>query len=335
MLSMPLASGCFDPLLTPSSLDEHPRVGGIAAEVIEDSPHIPMFAPLAAGYRRAELLPLDRAELSALVVTEDGPVDLDATEAVWLRCYPVCAHALFDSEIVFADLKDCDADAPWSENCKIGEGATASFSVPLWEPDEYPGPLMGVMLVTGIPGEITTDECLEGYFRTDRPDLQGCAFGQRSLPLGPLWGSLWRPDEEPRIPDAIVGLLSPNVAPEVKHILVSRPGVPEAPERWAIDETIVVPTETSVQIEPEVTPQTRQIELRAGTIPGSWLGRWESYQVTVLVDHPGAVPTSLNSASYFRFEAPPTPGTMQAYMTVRDDRGAVSWFTLNFEFVEP
>ena len=199
-----LAGGCTTDIPSASYIYDT-RLISVRAEVVELGPLNPdrvgpfMESPIA------EAMPGDRVRLTALVVDPDGrELGPEEVESLWIQCGVSPCHLSGAQEYIdlIADSRPCEELAEWTSDsaCRLGIGDTQlEFEFPPLAQemvDVRRGHYYGVVAWDGH----SASECLERALQVDEP-LDGCAFIERVLKVGPSWWLLAYAEE--------IGLSSP------------------------------------------------------------------------------------------------------------------------------
>lgn len=327
-------------------LSDAPRAIAVRMDVTEDGVLAEDIAPLPPERQRAEVLPGDRVELQALVVTADGPVDLDATEAAWFLCSDDCPFGWDEGVAECANAVPGEAQA-----CLAGRGASPQLVLPgtIGAPGTSDTAIWTTMaVVSGLESEAETDACVSGLQARGDQSLQACAIGVRRIPYGPAW-RMWElslsqlddslaPEAEPLIPIEIAQMLPPNAAPEIERIRVFE--IEEDPGQdftiHDLSEPLRLPVGVEVVLEADPDPIDQQLSI--SPIPGVPDGYRADFETIGLelfssdeIEQP--VRAGPSPGSIIALELPAEPTSMTLWLVVSDGRGGRSWSRARLEVV--
>ncbi|MFO0635397.1 MAG: hypothetical protein U0168_21330 [Nannocystaceae bacterium] len=312
-------------------LDEEARPLAARIEVAEAGPLSLLVAPTPADRRRVEALPGDTISLQLLVASSERLWSTESLDPVWLACEgPDCLLGFSEARL----HTPCDSPLAFFDGCAIGRGADARLRVPL--PDltrSFAAPT--VFAVAGVPGENTTDACVQAITHRPPPSLRGCAIIARSVRYGPTWviqallGSV--DPEHPTPPEEL--LQQPNFNPEVERFSV-RIGSAGA---TAIDaragDTIAVEAGDDVWVDFESDPRDAQRHVVGVDATGhvtrnvEFVGvQW--YASTALE----GIATSFIPNQHF--VVPDDVDVVRLDLVVDDSNGGVGWGSLTFEVAD-
>ena len=317
---------------------------------------------------KAQALPFETVELRPFVVNEDGLVDPDSLDILWLACELTPAQGLFSCiqsafPTTVADIPDCippdfmdlaGDELPEPANpCVIAREGTPEYVVPL-SANVFIGGSVELTMISGVPGGTDTDTCaaeiLAGEF--DLPD--DCLYSVQRLNVGPIellaklaadFGlelpgfevpadeDIPEPDRNPRISEIRVGIIS-EAGEQIGDAVIIQPGG-----------TFTAPRESILQVEvdsPEEDLQTFLIpvnngesyEERSESYQGEWYRTWGQLLSGTSDDPSSYNQWTLSQGDQDETEAPPDDKA-RIYYAVRDGRQGVNWFWFEVEVTEP
>jgi hypothetical protein len=170
-LTMAGLVGCSAPEPRPWWLVEHVEPLALRLDVVADGP----WATESPGARRfADPLPLDTVQVTPIIVTPDGPLDIERLDAAWVLCDFDDGTCLDDLALA-GSLPACEVAEPFRlTSCLLDRGprATFTFAVPPI-PSEPITDQTGLFfwhsfrMLAGIPGVEETDACIERLRRRE------------------------------------------------------------------------------------------------------------------------------------------------------------------------
>lgn len=325
-----LVGACLPDPIPRTLLTDAPKVIGMSVEVIEDGPWSTELLPIPADRTRAEALPGDRVRLTTLVADENGALDLEPLEPIWLRS----SSLIYDPALgQSGSLPMCESD-PQAQACIIGTGPSVEWTIP----DLVPSlPLsrqqLSVRLVIGL--ERSSAECLDRLVADVGTLGWECLAGIRPIHLGPLPELARRMLEEgipldpantfTEVPELPIEV-APDFAPRIPSItLVHRDHVIRA---WPGERTRI-PADTTFQVQMSIEPRDEQQFL--------WLGI--TGEVSETRESVGlAVHTTADvydkTFSYREVHATADVDSFTLFLVVTDIRESQTWSIFDFE-VEP
>ncbi len=135
----------------------------------------------------AHVMPGDVARVTAFVVGPDGPVNLGDDRPAWFYCQSSRCFV----DVIDTPPPDCadQVDVPPPETCSLGRGET--MALPLGNLGDFFAMFAdppAFMMVSGTPGGLTTEACLEHLrsFGSEGRSLTSCLLVVETLPLGPF-----------------------------------------------------------------------------------------------------------------------------------------------------
>jgi hypothetical protein len=317
-------------------LSEAPRVLAIRVDAVENGPFSEELVPVAPGRRRAEVLPGDVMQPQALVVTVDGPVDLDATDAAWFLCDFDCLSRWPD------EVPSCDdievRDAPI---CLAGRGAAPEVVVPGEIKEFVPHVWPTLAVVTGLATPEETDACVAALKAREDTPFEACGLAIRLVAYGPDWRifeeEVAQLDEgaigpEYPVPLDVLRMLPPNAAPELSRVRVL-PG----DGAHDLSEPLRVPAGASIVITPDPDPVDRQLVITpVPGVPNAYQGDFERIELVFFASEEVALPEgSIIPTSWLELTVPSEPTSMTLWLVVTDRRAGRSWSRLDLEVVDP
>ena len=210
-----LVAGCTPAPLPPWVLTE-PSILGLRIVVAEEGPNSVNLIPVPADRMRTQPLPGDTIELDLLIADETGVRDPNELDPVWLRCPLTGAQC-------FSRLREPGHGLPCVDDdqevtCVMGRGPVGRAVIPPYVAtnpfDMSPG-VRRIAAVVGVPGERSSDDCIEELGNEPYTDLSGCLLAIDEFLLGPS-GRLREIE--------LQGQLGPN-APDVEFTpFIEQPG---------------------------------------------------------------------------------------------------------------
>ena len=178
-----LLASCGQPRTTIWDLDEEPRLVGVRVEVVEDGPLALNLIPVPADRVPHSPLPLDTIVPRLLLLDQDGPIDAEPFDPIWLLC-PTSGPCF--STLASEDPEPC-AELPFQgKACALGRGDALPVEVPPVSalPDQGQT-VLRLAVVSSVPGEVDSDTCLERVAAGDYERLEACRIAYAPLVLGP------------------------------------------------------------------------------------------------------------------------------------------------------
>ena len=317
---------------------------------------------------KAEALPFETVEIRPFIVSEDGEVDADSLDMVWLACELTPGQGLFAClqdamPLALDDIPECVApgiedlmseelpelDSP----CLIGREGTPEYEVPL-SANVFVGGSIELTMIAGVPGGTGTDDCaaelLSGAF--DLPD--DCLFAVQRLNIGPIelllsfaagFGleipgfeipdeeDIPEPDTNPRISEVRVGVINEDGEQVGDAVAMSYGGLFSAP----LDSILQIEVDS-----PEEDLQTflipvnngESFEERSEAYQGEWYRTWGQFLSGTSDDPMSYNQWTLSQGDQDETEVPPEDRARMYYI-VRDGRQGTNWFWFEIEATEP
>ena len=319
---------------------------------------------------KAQALPFETVEITPFLVNEDGEVDPDSLDIVWLACELTPGQGLFAClqdamPLALDDIPECVApsfDVFMSEDlelpeldspCVIGREGTPEYVVP-FAANVFVGGSMELTMIAGVPGGTATDVCaaelLAGNY--DLPD--DCLFAVQRLNVGPVEVLLSfaasfgfeipgfevpdpedvpEPDQNPRITEVRVGIIGEDGEQVGDAVVMDYGG------------TFTAPRESLLQIEvdsPAEDLQTFQIPVNNGesfedrdeAYQGDWYRTWGRFLSGSSDDPMSYNQWTLSQGDQDETEIPPEDKA-RVYYVVRDGRQGTNWFWFEVDVTEP
>lgn len=180
-----LVSGCAPAPLPPWVITE-PTILGLRLVVVEEGPNSVNLIPIPADRVRTQPLPGDTVELDLLIADADGIRDPNDFDPVWIRC-PLTGARCFSWLRDPGNGLECTDDEQ-EVACVMGRGpVTRTVIPPLVDPNLWDA-AMGTRrfaVVVGVPGERSSDDCVEELGNDPYTDLNGCLLAIHEFTLGP------------------------------------------------------------------------------------------------------------------------------------------------------
>lgn len=321
---------------SPWVLSDAPRVLAIRVDAVEDGPLSEDLVSPPAGRRRAEVLPGDVMQPQALVVTVDGPVDLDATDAAWFLCDFDCLSRWPD------EVPSCDdVEARAVPICLAGRGAAPEVVVPGTIEGFLPFVWPTLAVVTGLTTPEDTDACVAALKARNDTPFEACGLAIRLVTYGPEWrifeegvAQLTEDELAPDypVPLDVLHMLPPNAAPELSRVRVL-PG----DDPHDLSEPLRVSAGTSIVITPDPDPVDRQLVITpVPGVPNAYQGDFERIELVFFASEEVALPEgSIIPTSWLELTVPSEPTSMTLWLVVTDRRAGRSWSRLDLEVVAP
>lgn len=340
--------------LPDSSLIIRPRLLAIRTSVTQS------LAPEMEATTRAQALPFETVSIEPFIVGPDGPIDPGVLDPVWLACELPPAAGLgsciraaipidFDDLVQcptpsFDDLEGEELPEPPSP-CFIARAGSPEFTVP-FSPNSLIGGQIELTMVSGEPGEISTDACLDPFLagESDLPDR--CLYGVQRLNLGPPeylasvlagFGVEIPGFEAPDPEDVPEPDRNPRIL-EVKTAILDDDGEPGELVVVAAGDSVQLDLDEMLRIEitqPEDDLQTYEVPINDGedfeetqeVYDGRYYRTWGE-TLSLESDDPDA----FNEWSFVQGlqdeDASPPDDRAFLYYVVRDGRQGVDWFWL-------
>jgi hypothetical protein len=325
-------------------------------------------AELDADRPKAQALPFETVELTPFIVNQDGNVDPDSLDVVWLACELTPGQGLFGCvsaafPIALAEIPDCEVpdinqlsggDLPEMVSpCVIAREGSPEYVVPL-SANIFVGGAIELTMIAGVPGGTSTDECAKQLLADEYDLPDDCLYAVQRLSVGPVellvqlaadFGveipgielpdpeDLPEPDRNPRITEIRVGVIDEEGMQVGDAFVVPSGGVFSAP----LGSTLQVEVDS-----PEEDLQTFLIpvnngesyEERSEAYQGDWYRTWGDFLSGSSDD-----PMSYNQWMLVQGEQDeteiPLNNRARLYYVVRDGRQGVNWFWIEVEVTEP
>jgi hypothetical protein len=323
---------------------------------------------LDADRPKAQALPFETVELTPFIVNQDGNVDPDSLDVVWLACELTPGQGLFGCvsaafPIALAEIPDCEVpdinqlsggDLPEMVSpCVIAREGSPEYVVPL-SANIFVGGAIELTMIAGVPGGTSTDECAKQLLADEYDLPDDCLYAVQRLSVGPVellvqlaadFGveipgielpdpeDLPEPDRNPRITEIRVGVIDEEGMQVGDAFVVPSGGVFSAP----LGSTLQVEVDS-----PEEDLQTFLIpvnngesyEERSEAYQGDWYRTWGDFLSGSSDD-----PMSYNQWMLVQGEQDeteiPLNNRARLYYVVRDGRQGVNWFWIEVEVTEP
>jgi hypothetical protein len=319
---------------------------------------------LDADRPKAQALPFETVELTPFIVNQDGIVDPDGLDVVWLACELTPGQGLFacvseSFPTTLAEIPDCEIpditqlsgeELPELVSpCLIAREGTPEYVVPL-SANVFVGGSIELTMIAGVPGGTSTDECAKQLLADEYDLPNDCLYAVQRLNVGPVellvqlaaeFGveipgievpepeDVPEPDRNPRITEIRVGAIDAEGMQLGNAQIVSSGDVFSAP------------LGTTLQIEvdsPEEDLQTFLIpvnngesyEERSEAYQGDWYRTWGEFLSGSSDDPMSYNQWTLVQGEQDETETPPGDRA-RLYYSVRDGRQGVNWFWFEVE----
>jgi hypothetical protein len=317
---------------------------------------------------KAQSLPFETVEITPFIVNEEGVVDPDSLDIIWLACELTpgqglfaCVSAAFPTTL--AEIPDCEVpdlselsgtELPEMVSpCLIGREGSPEYVTPL-SANAFVGGAIELTMIAGVPGGTSTDVCAAELLSDEHDLPNDCLYAVQRLTLGPVevlaqlaadYGveipgieipdpeDVPEPDRNPRITEVRVGVIDEE-GMQVGNAQVVSPG-----------DVFSVPLGLTVQIEvdsPEEDLQTFLIPVNNGesfeerdeAYQGDWYRTWGEFLSGSSDDPMSYNHWTLVQGEQDETEMPPN-NRARLYYVVRDGRQGVNWFWFELEVTEP
>jgi hypothetical protein len=322
---------------------------------------------LDADRPKAQALPFEAVELTPFIVNQDGIVDPDGLDVLWLACELTPGQGLFacvssSFPTTLAEIPDCEipdlsqlsgAELPELVSpCVIAREGTPEYMVPL-SANVFVGGAIELTMIAGVPDGTSTDECAKQLLADEYDLPDDCLYAVQRLSVGPVellvqlaanFGveipgievpdpeDVPEPDRNPRITEIRVGAIDAEGMQLGNAQIVSSGDVFSAP------------LGTTLQIEvdsPEEDLQTFLIpvnngesyEERSEAYQGDWYRTWGEFLSGSSDDPKSYNQWTLIQGEQDETETPPGDRA-RLYYSVRDGRQGVNWFWFEVEVTE-
>lgn len=323
---------------------------------------------LDADRPKAQALPFETVEITPFIVNEDGEVDPESLDIVWLACelspgqglfacireafpltldeIPECSTPSFD-DLMGEELPELDSP------CLIAREGTPEYTVPL-SANVFVGGAIELTMIAGVPGGTTTDTCAAELLGDEYDLPDDCLYAVQRLNLGPVElllsiaaglgfeipgfevpdpEDIPEPDRNMRISEVRVGVINDD-GEQVGDAFIVGPG-----------DVFEVPLESTLQIEvdsPEEDLQTFLIPVNNGesfeerdeAYQGEWYRTWGKLLSGTSDDPMSYNQWTLSQGEQDETEIPPGDRA-RIYYVVRDGRQGVNWLWFEVEATEP
>lgn len=321
---------------------------------------------------RTEMLPFERVRVVPWVVDDEGPLSLDEVgqelDPVWLACalQPVeglfgCLSSSFPLDP--ADVPACPEVTPTDFDpnagmipeapspCLITGGTPAQpeLTVPL-DPVFLLGGDLEVTMIAHIPGEGSTQTCMEVLFEEPNDLPASCIYATQRVPVGPdamlaqlaVDFGIADPEQLGAIPETIP---DPDANPRIQRVTVTAFDADDTPAGTfdvARGEVLQLPPETRLELEaeaPEGDLQTYLVQRdndefveREEVYEAQWFRTWGELLGATSND-----PLAINTWTLVPGEQDPddTPPGNRAtlFYVLRDDRQGVDWWWFHVDLM--
>jgi hypothetical protein len=332
--AMMLTLGCYEVPAPTWVLDEHARGYGVRIEVVATGElSSALLLPVPADRRRVEALPGDTVSFALLAADATSVLGNDALDPAFWVCVGCRSFVPAGAPIT------CDGTlATLLDGCLVGRGADVRMTLPTVV-DAADLALVRsprVVAIAGVPGEATTDACIDAYFADQRDDsLRQCVLASNQVALGPWWllAPLLSPDlqqagvlgEHPEL-----ALQVPDFNPEVERFAVYM-GASLAGGYGLHDagDVIAAPTGQVVTLVFDADPRDAQRWV-AVDAEGNTVDQRQFVQTRWFANMPLDGVTSASSPE-FSFRTPSEPASLRLDMVAWDGRAGLAVGSLDFD----
>jgi hypothetical protein len=357
---------CAQDLPDPRVIINH-RV--LAIQTAVTTPLVPADDPeLDLEQPKAQALPFETVEITPFIVNEDGEVDPETLDIVWLACELSPGLGLFSClsgalPLTLDEIPECSVpsfdqlmgeELPEPESpCIIAREATPAYVVPI-SANVFIGGSVELTMISGVPGGTSTDECAAELLRGEYDLPNDCLFAVQRLSVGPLelllslaanFGveipgfevpdpeDIPEPDRNPRITEIRVGAIGAD-GEQIGNAQIIESG-----------DLVAAPLGVTLQVEvdsPEEDLQTFLIPVNNGesyeereeAYEGDWYRTWGELLSGTSDDPMSYNQWTLTQGEQDETETPPE-GRARMYYVVRDGRQGVNWFWFEVEATDP
>lgn len=321
---------------------------------------------LDADRPKAQALPFETVEITPFIVNQDGAVDPESLDIVWLACELTPGQGLFacisDSfPTTLADIPDCEVpdigqlggtELPEMESpCLIGREGSPQYVVPL-SANVFVGGAIELTMIAGVPGGTSTDVCAAELLSDEHDLPNDCLYAVQRLTLGPVellaklaadFGAeipgvevpdeLPEPDRNPRITEVRVGVIDETGKQVGDALIVPAGGMFSAPLGSTVQVEIDSPEE---DLQTFLIPVNNgeSYEERAEAYQGDWYRTWGEFLSGTSDDPKSYNQWTLVQGEQDETETPPD-NRARLYYAVRDGRQGVNWYWFEVEVTEP
>lgn len=333
-LAMMLAGGCYEVPVATWVLDEHARGYGVRVEVVATGEFSSaLLLPVPADRRRVEALPGDTVSFALLAADTASVLGNDALDpAFW-----VCAGCR--SFVPGGAPVTCDGTlATLLDGCLVGRGADVQLTLPT---DVDAGELVlvqspRVVAIAGVPGETTTDACIDAYFAARRDEsLRQCVLASNQLALGPWWllAPLLSPDLQSTqvlVEHPELALQVPDFNPEVERFAVFMgPSLTGGYGLHDAGEVVAAPTGQVVTLVFDADPRDAQRWVAVDS-EGNSVDQRQFVLTRWFASMPLDGVTSASSPE-FSFRTPSEPASLRLDVVAWDGRAGLAVGSLDFD----
>jgi hypothetical protein len=319
---------------------------------------------LDADRPKAQALPFETVGLTPFIVNQDGAVDPDSLDVLWLACELTPGQGLFaclsDSfPTTLAKIPDCevpniaelggDALPELVSPCLIAREGTPEYVVPL-SANVFVGGAIELTMIAGVPDGTSTDECAKQLLDDEYDLPNDCLYAVQRLSVGPVellvqlaadFGveipgieipdpqDIPEPDRNPRITEVRVGMIDAEGMQVGDAFIVPSGGVFSAPLGATLQIEIDSPEE---DLQTFLIPVNNgeSYEERSEAYQGDWYRTWGEFLSGSSDDPMSYNLWTLVQGEQDETEAPPGDRA-RLYYAVRDGRQGVNWFWFEVE----
>jgi hypothetical protein len=325
-------------------------------------------AELDADRPKAQALPFETVEITPFIVNQDGEVDPDSLDVIWLACELTPGLGLFacvsDSfPTTLADIPDCEVpdinelsgtELPEMVSpCLIAREGSPEYIAPLTA-NVFVGGAIELTMIAGVPGGTSTDECAKQLLGDEYDLPNDCLFAVQRLSMGPVellvqlaadFGveipgievpdpeDVPEPDRNPRITEVRVGIIDEEGMQVGDAQVVPYGGMFSAP-LGAVLQIEVDSPEEDLQTFLIPVNNGESYEERDEAYQGDWYRTWGEFLSGSSDDPMSYNLWTLVQGEQDEMETPPGDRA-RLYYAVRDGRQGVNWFWFEVEVTEP
>lgn len=323
---------------------------------------------LDADRPKAQALPFETVEITPFIVNQDGDVDPDTLDVIWLACELTpgqglfgCVSAAFPTTL--AKIPECevpDITQLSSEElpelvspCLIAREGSPEYVVPL-SANVFVGGAIELTMIAGVPGGTSTDECAKQLLADEYDLPNDCLYAVQRLTVGPVellvqlaadFGveipgievpdpeDVPEPDRNPRITEVRVGTIDEEGMQVGNAQIIPVGGLFSAPLGSTLQIEIDSPAE---DLQTFLIPVNNgeSYEERSEAYQGDWYRTWGDFLSGSSDDPMSYNQWILVQGEQDETETPPD-NRARLYYVVRDGRQGVNWFWFEVEVTEP
>jgi hypothetical protein len=358
-----VATGCAQDLPDERLIIAH-RVLAIRTAVTEPL----QDSELDADQPKAQALPFETVELTPFIVNQDGNVDPDNLDVLWLACELTPGQGLFGCisasfPTTLAEIPDCEIpdfsqlsgeELPELVSpCLIGREGSPEYVVPL-SANVFVGGAIELTMIAGVPDGTSTDECAKQLLGDEYDLPNDCLYAVQRLSVGPVellvqladqagFGipgievpdpeDVPEPDRNPRITEVRVGAIDEEGMQVGNAVILNSGGLFTAPLGSTLQIEIDSPAE---DLQTFLIPVNNgeSYEERSEAYQGDWYRTWGDFLSGSSDDPMSYNQWLLVQGEQDEFEMP-VDYRARLYYAVRDGRQGVNWFWFEVEVTQP